>query len=353
MKFFFRICGYILFLTLFYSHSCYALTHYVTDFRLDFSGALADTMKLNPGWGDSLVVGDSFYSYKSVLTKNLTDNNSTNGGAGASTIAACYQRYGFKAAYLAWRPVRHNGDQPGPLGLAVRANIVMRDISILPDTVIVKDSSDILVQNENIPDTAFPYQNPSGLVQVPPAPYYFNFAAEGGKYSAYWSALTPTGPVRRTTFVESQAGGNSANWGKYVTPLTNVKVGNYGTVSACIVPGSGGAKTALVYEVPSAAPTSKFEVRWEDLDNVTSITAPKITRPTHIPDDFGIAADSSGNVLVLFRDTTKLYALAYNNSQTLILDTTLIASGIYYDNDSHKHRPYAVASMVNGKFLLV
>ena len=328
--------------------STHALVHSVTNFRNDFSGASSDTFRLDLGWGDSLLTSDSIFTYKSVLTKKLSDGFGENGDAAASPRASANGTFSFKVAYLSWKGAFvHSNTNAPPSKIAPRANIVLRNVELSPDTAIVDAFSTIIAGQENIADTSFAY--PSG---IPPAPYYLNFSADGNTYSAYWGGLTQLGPIRRTTSIDGAAGSNSS-WGKYVTPSSHVFSGGYGTVASCVIPNTGGINTALVYDVPTTFPAGKFEVRWEDFTLGTSVTATPIQRPKHMPDDFGIAADSAGNVLVVWRDTAKLYAVAYNGAHTLILDTTFLVSGIYFENDDHKYRPYELASMTNGKFLLV
>ena len=109
-----------------------ALTHSVTDFRGDWSGAAADTFRLDFGWRDSLLMDAQRYEYKTdtvLLLNNVFPSNNP----AASAVASAVGRYSFKVAYLQWA-VPHNGSNAGSPGLA---NVMARDITLSPDTVVV------------------------------------------------------------------------------------------------------------------------------------------------------------------------------------------------------------------------
>ena len=80
-----------------------------------------------------------------------------------------------------------------------------------------------------------------------------------------------------------------------------------------------------------------------------------------IPYDMAVAADSSGNTLVLWRENNAMYAVSYNNAHAQVLDTVKLMNTVHYNdvpylNTSvpfHTHRPYSVASMTRNNFLIV
>ena len=80
-----------------------ALQHSVSDFRLDSSATSSDRYRLDPGWGDSLLLLPESFRYTSTRTFLLSDGRYENGDAGASPVAAMTDLYKFKVFYLSWR----------------------------------------------------------------------------------------------------------------------------------------------------------------------------------------------------------------------------------------------------------
>ncbi|MEO6096925.1 MAG: hypothetical protein ABIW76_15115 [Fibrobacteria bacterium] len=322
--------------------SVHALEHSVTDFRLDSSSASGDKYRLDPAWGDSLLLNAESFRYTSVKTYLLSDTRFDNGDAGASPISASNGPNKFKVCYLSWRGFAHDnspGAYPPPNSReAPRANIVIRNIDLSADTADIDLSATTLAPMEIIPDPArFLYSN------GPPGPTFLNFAAEGDNYAAYWGSGTPSGPVRRTTHKQVMAGA-------YVTPVTPVTTGGFGKISSALIPGSAGTRTVVAYETDFT--TNKFQVRWEDLNAATSVASADYARPV-FPEDFAVAGDSDGNVVALWRESADLYAVAFDSAHTEIQPPTLIQAGItYQDGAEHMYRPYAVASLRRNAFMI-
>jgi hypothetical protein len=340
----------LILLPLLWASPASALVHSVTDFKLDFSGAAADTSRLDYGWGDSLLLDAQFFQYKSVLTKTLSDGFYSNGAAGASAVAASTGRYTFKAAYIAWVSAHTPGNAPP--GDAPRASVVTRSILLSPDTAAIEDSASVIAGQENVPDTFTPHKFTYNSPGSPPPPAYLNFAGQGAKYASYWGTLSPSGPIRRTSHKDALVGA-AGTWGKYVTPASPVTANGYGKVSSCMVPGSGGTKTVLAYETTFSLPsTGGFEIRWEDIDGAQSVASATILRPV-LPEDFAVAADSAGNSLILWRDGTSLWGVGYDNAKTQVMAPTLLQAGIFQqDTVPHFYRPYAVTSMNSKNFII-
>ncbi|MDQ3001691.1 MAG: hypothetical protein M3Y08_10575 [Fibrobacterota bacterium] len=317
-----------------------SLVHTVTDFRSDSSVVAGERFKLDEGWGDSLLLAPESFRYMTVKTIKLSDGKYNNGDAGSSPVGATPELYNFKVAYLSWKGATHdNGSSPSSKE-APRANIVIRNIDLSPDTAAIGDSAKIIAGQEINPQgsTQFIYSN------GPPAPTYLSFGAEGNQFAAYWGSGTPNGPIRRTTHKDSKIG--------YYVPnnITPIGTGGFGKMSSALVPGSGGTKTVLAYETNFAA--NRFQVRWEDITAGTSEVSVDYNR-TIFPEDFAVASDSSGNSLVLWREDSALYAVAFDLAHAQIQPPTLIRAGIAYkDSIEHLYRPYAVVSLTRGNFLI-
>ncbi len=323
--------------------SARALQHTVTDFRQDSSTVAADRYHLDLGWGDSLLLDAQSFRYTSVRTDTLDNTHFGNGDAGASPMAAATANFQFRVFYLAWVGSTHDnkpGATPPPANLqAPRADILSRIVSLSPDTAAINDTALVMASQENHKDTPpiFFYDN-----NVPPAPYYFNFAAEGANFAAYWSSGAANGPIRRVTHRE--------NNGAYVPPGTPVVTGGYGKVSSAMIPNTGGTKTVLAYETDAFL--RKFHVRWEDLSAATSVVSADYPRPV-LPEDFAVAADSNGSSLVLWRENADLYAVAFNAAHVETQPPTLIQAGVTYkDSIDPPYRSYAVASLKRDAFMI-
>jgi hypothetical protein len=321
-----------------------ALQHSVSDFRLDSSATASDRYRLDPGWGDSLLLSPESFRYTSTRSILLSDTRFENGDAGASPVAASTGMYKFKVFYLSWRGAPHDNSlnaYPAPGNKeAPRANIVSRTIDLSPDTADINAAASIMALQEvstEIPPK-FIYSN------GPPAPTYFNYSADGDRFAAYWGTGTPNGPVRRLTHNDGPAG-------TYVTPATPVVTGGYGTLSSALVPGSAGNKTVLAYETDFN--TRKFQVRWEQLNApASSVVSAAVARPV-FPEDFAVAADSLGNSVILWRENSDLYAMAYDPAHAESQPPTLIQAGVIIkDTIDHVYRPYAVASLKRNAFII-
>jgi hypothetical protein len=321
----------------------YALEHNVTDFRLDSSVAAGDKYRLDPTWGDSLLLNAESFRYTSVKTYLLSDTRFNNGDAGGSPISSSNGLNKFKVCYLSWKGFPHDnspGAYPPPNSReAPRANVVIRNIDLSADTADIDLSATTLAPLEVVTETPAKFFYSNG----PPGPTYLNFAAEGDNYAAYWGSGTPNGPVRRTTHREGVIGA-------YVTPGTPVITGGFGKISSAIIPGSGGNRTVVAYETDFA--TNKFQVRWEDLGAATSVAPAEYARPV-FPEDFAVAGDSDGNVVALWRENANLYAVAFDPAHAEIQPPTLIQAGITFnDGAEHMYRPYAVASLKRNAFMI-
>ena len=321
-----------------------AIRHSVSDFRLDSSAALTDRFRLDPGWGDSLLLLPESFRYASVRTFLLSDGRFENGDAGASPVAAMTDLYRFKVFYLSWRGAPHdnsiNAYPAPPSKEAPRANIVSRTIDLSPDTAAIDVSARVMALQETATETPPKFLYSNGA----PAPTYLNYAADGNNFAAYWGTGTPNGPVRRLTHNDGPAG-------TYVTPAVPVATGGYGKVSSALVPGSAGTRTVLAYETDFN--TRRFEVRWEQLSAPFSstVSAP-YARPV-FPEDFAVAADSLGNSVVMWREGADLYAMAFDPAHAELQPPTLIQAGVAWkDTIDHLYRPYAVASLRNNAFII-
>lgn len=326
-----------------------ALTHSISDFRNDWSGAAADTFRLDFGWRDSLLLDAQRYEYKTD-TVFMLNNVSPSTNPAAGPIAAAVGQYSFKVAYLQWA-VPHNPGNAGSPGLA---NIVSRDITLDPDTATIGAAG--IIAGQEVPG------------RLPPtSPVFMNFMGEGGKYAAYWGSNSPGGPIRRTTYRDAQGGGGAASWGQNVPPAAPVAAPGFGKVGSGMQPGAGGTKYALAYET-QAFPTGKFEVRWEDIDAGTSVASAQYAT-TLVPEDFAVAMDSLGNTVVLWREQqppagngrpSDMHMVAFDASHAEIFPPTTLAADIF-SNDTintgtntfdHYYRPFAVASPGKKRFLI-
>ncbi|MEO7425820.1 MAG: hypothetical protein ABI036_11585 [Fibrobacteria bacterium] len=320
-----------------------AVVHSVTDFRADSSAAAGDQFRLDPGWGDSLLLQPQRYRYTTVRTVRLSDGHYNNGDVGSGPFVSATGQYKFKVMYMMWKGVTHDaGSAPNLPEKTPRANIVTRIIDLSPDTAAVSDSAKVLA-NQEVNTEVPPKFNYSVNNGNPPAPTYLNFAAEGNKYAGYWSSGVGFGPVRRITHLDISAA-------TYVPPDTPAATGAFGKISSAMIPGSGGDKTVLAYETNFSP--GRFQVRWEDIAAGTSVVSPQVLRTT-LPEDFAVAADSAGNTVVIWRETTNLFYAAFDSTHAQILGPVLVRAGVAYnDSITHLFRPYAVASMTRGNFLI-
>ena len=175
-----------------------AITHHVDDFRLDSAAAASDTaLHLDRGWGDSLLIEAKFFTYTTVLNRNLSD-----AGASHSTINGYSGRFAGRHLH---QPIQFQGGiprlgqrypqsqrRPASGTLANPANIVIRKVLFSPDTIAIDPISTSIAGRENGPTFS--------------APYSFNFAAEGDQFSAYWGSLTNNVALRRTTHKDTVPG---------------------------------------------------------------------------------------------------------------------------------------------------
>jgi hypothetical protein len=343
----------------------HALVHQVTDFRLDSSAAASDKFHLESGWGDSLLLLPQSFRYTSVKSVLLSNASGLNGKAGASPVVSTMGTYRFKVAYLAWNQLHDPAAPPASRDATMQANIVTRTIDLSPDTAAVDPQAYIIADLENTsiqPPAIAGFNYPGG---VPPAPNYLHFSAEGDKYAAYWSSGRPNGPVRRTTSRDTVPFANKGK-GFYVPSQTNpTHAYGWGELSSAFIPGTGGTKTVLAYET-KFGPPGEFNIRWEDFSGASPVSESLAVATTVFPDDFAIAADSSGNTVVLWRQATApgqhppsdLYVAAFDNSHAMIKAPTLLQADIAYDDSlpvldpRHLYRSYAVASMTPGNFLV-
>lgn len=327
--------------------STYALEHSVTKFRLDFSGSALDTAKLDVGWSDSLLINAQTHKYRNVRTDKLNKGSvaSNNGAAAAGAVVTSTGQYKFKVAYLSYQFAHTSTNAASSL----LANIVTRNIDLSPDTLWVDTASTVIALNE-----VMGYQSP----------IYLNYSGEGNKYSAYWGSNVLGGPIRRSSHKEASSGIAFGNWGVNIplAPATPVASGGLGKVSAALQPNTGGNQYALAYETPGAYPAGKFEVRWENIDAITTEVSPTVVTAV-IPEDFAVAMDSLGNTAVLWRQeivktspvsSSNLWLTAYDPSHTVIYGPTMIQTNIFSRDTlalEHLYRPFAITSQRKNNFL--
>jgi hypothetical protein len=322
-----------------------ALQYSVSDFRQDSTAVAADKYRLDPGWGDSLLLLPESFRYASVKTVLLSDGHFNDGDAGASPVGASIGTYKFRLLYLSWKGSLHDASTAPPSKEAPRANLVSRIVDLSPDTAAVDDSSRLVSGDENVLAVS-----PIVYSNGPPAPTYLSFGAEGNNFAAYWGSGTPNGPVRRLTHKETLA--FPPTGGVYVPKGgTPIQTGGFGRLSSAVVPGSGANKTVIAYETDFA--TRKFIVRWENLNGAgASTVSAEYARPV-FPEDFAVAADSNENSVILWRENADLYAMAFNAAHAELQAPVLIQAGVAYnDSIEHMYRPYAVASLKKNAFIV-
>ncbi len=326
-----------------------AVVHTVTDFKNDFSGAAADTFKLDRGWSDSLLMDAQRYKYKHLKTLKLNAGAGANNGlAGSGAVVTSLGTYSFKAASVSWPSVH----QPpyASSNTKIGVNVVTREIYLDADTDIVDSASRIIGGQE---------------VSSPEAPIYLNLAGEGSRYAAYWSPNGQYFPLRRSSSRElpPDPAGNAVGIG-LGTPADIT--GGFGKLSSCLQPGSGGSNYAVVYEMEVTAGNQYgYKLRWEDINaGTTSTTGIVNVTPKIVPEDFAVAMDSLGNTVVLWReqsdpiDATKphdLWLVAYDAAHTVSYGPAKIRSGIFYQDTTpmpHNYRPYAITSQCKNNFLI-
>jgi hypothetical protein len=328
-----------------------ALNHSVTDFRLDWTGAASDTLLLDAGWKDSLLLSAKRYEYKTAKVVRLNEDpqGSIQTTPGAGAVASATGDFGFKVAYLQW-DVPHDGTGPYNPGTA---NVMMKNIALSPDTAGV-DAIGTIIAGQEVPG------------KLPPI--YLNFAADGNKYAAYWGSNSFPAVIRRTTYIDAQGGSAAVGWGQNVTPTSPVTAQNFGKVGAALRPGSGGEDYALAYETTLNFPAGHFEVRWESLRAGTSVASSSYAT-AQIPQDFAVALDSMGNTMVLWRQQqnqnqgskSDMWMVGFDPSHTEIYPPTQLETDIFADDTvssttniyTHYYRPFAIASQANKRFLIV
>lgn len=321
----------------------------VDDFRPDLSGNPSDTSRLDPAWGDFLKIGASEYRYvTSHPPMILCDSVGGNGEAGSTPVVVSPADGVFKVAYVAWdigHQFRAVNDNFHP-----RANIVTRTATV-GEGYFERTAGVRIAGGENVPDQYGAVQNPNR------PPTYFNFVAEGSRYAAYWGSLDPGAYVRHTTHKQAAAGGSPDGWGKYLfeaaPPNDPLNVAGYGEISATMMPGTGGTRTALAYESKFAAGDYVSKIRWNDLEAGTHQEA-AFSRAGTYGEDYAIAADSAGNTVLLWREGSTLMITAYDSNRAATLAPATVQAGITYKDAAPEHfyRPYAIANTTAGNFLI-
>jgi hypothetical protein len=323
----------------------WAVDYVVDDFRADYSGSAGDLDKVEPGFGDTLLLAAREYRYTAVDPIRLSDSAGNNGISGGSPIVVSHALRGFKAAYIAW-PADHRSSAAPTALSSPRGHVMVRSADIQEGQVRVDPLASHIAAWENPPD-AF-----GGSQQSIRSPMYFHFLAEGSRYAGFWASIDPDTYIRYSTQAQAAGGGTPDQWGRYLlySPGVPVKQRGFGWNSACYVPGTGGTRAVIVYEHPDPNDT---EVRWQDLDAGTYQSA-RIPKPTY-GEDHVVSVDSAGNVAVVWREgilpNTSLYAAAFDSSRNLILARTLVQATVFAQ-DRNYYRPYALANVNNGNFLI-
>lgn len=326
-----------------------ALDYAVDDFRADFSGSPGDTSGLDPAFGDTLKIAPKRFDYVSLDPVFLSDSAGNNGQAGGTPIVSAIATRAFKTAYISW-PLGH-AMRPVNDNIHPKANIVTRTAVIGEGEVRVEAIGTRIAGLENINDPFLPK-----VQQDARPPTYFNFTAEGSRYAAYWGSLDQGSYIRRATHVDAAGGGSPDTWGKYlyVTPPTvPVKVEGFGELSAAAIPGSGGRRTVVVWESRLTIGDNRTAIRREDLDAGT-FTQVEFSRAATYGEDYAVAADSAGNVVVLWRENQDLWMTAYDASDAVAQPPTLVEASVSVKDAAtvHWYRPYALGNIVNGRFLI-
>ncbi|MBF0431308.1 MAG: hypothetical protein HQK83_08525 [Fibrobacteria bacterium] len=326
----------------------YSLSIDVSNFRNGLSGS-ADTSHLASGWGSSLEVAINYYDLLPVLQPvTLNKGILNNGLSGANPVVVNSDGQTFKIAYTSWYDAHNlfNNSQP-------QASIVIRTLSLESDTVVFSDSAFIVAQSENPSDkTGYFYGNTPAF--VPPPPTYMNFAAEGDGFAAYWTTLTPNGPIRRSSDNDIAGKTDASSFGVYVPTPGNWELltDYYGTLGMAAQPGSNADKLVLAYEYKIGP--AQIRLRWENLGDRTSKVA-TITRTAFAAVDFAVAASSNGNVLAVWREDSLLWGVGYNNSQVQIMaPKQLDTEQIYFQTiiGGHTYRQYGIAPLSNTEFVV-
>jgi hypothetical protein len=318
-----------------------ALIHSVDNFRTDFSGTSADTVRINASFGDTLFPSVILREYRTIGYRTLTNGKVFNGLSGCQSMAAVKGDGEFEFAYVSW-PAAHSAF-PGSVPVS---DIRQRYGFIRDDSAGFADSSRIIAEAE------MPFSNGNR------APSHLWYEAHDSSYIAYWSNLD-NGKLRRTSDLVSRGGGSPASWGSDVPTLAPATLQAYGAMGGSAVPGSGMRKTVLGYVSDLTGASSTIEIRWEDLQANTSNKINFIR--TTAPEDFSVAADSAGRTVILWRETSVLYMAAYNADHTILQPPVLITGINISDIPStdltnhrqHFYRPFHVISLRRNDFQIV
>ncbi len=323
----------------------FSLNHTVTDFRQDFSGNSADTVAIDPLFGDSLILQPKLHVLIPTLPKILTDGVGNNGQSGVSPVVSMSRNNEFKVAYVSWSS--QHTPAPAVTANPTVANIVVRTLTMNENSIDLETQGNIIAGNENPQDVNGIFYG--GTPNVRPPPFYFSYSASGNRYSAYWGSSRVFGPIRRTSHAD--AIGNDPNtYGKYLLPTAPIVDVGYGEINSSTRPGSNGNETVVAYE--KAFNPGEIELRWENLD-LGITTATSFINGT-INRDQTVAQDSAGNTVVLMRVTNAMSYSVFNAAHAQVVGPTLIANPIFVMDsiNVHNYRPYALIAVSNGHFIL-
>ena len=332
----------------------------VDDFRADMSNQAADTANLDPAWGDTLTVGPRTYRPTAMGPYLLSDaetagNSPLNGKAGGTSLVVSTSSGAFRCAYVAW-DVSNTLKAVDDGNFTQPTHLVVRDVAIGEGTIVRANATRLA--GDEILRRAKPAKT------YPPS--YFHFLGEGGRYAAYWGNVYEQGnAIRRTTHAEAAGGGSASTWGRYLFlsgPTDTVFAAGLGKLGAALVPGTGGTRTVFAYESNVSATPKRTRVRWDDLGAGTHQSVEfQHTNNIHYGQDYALAADSAGNVVVLWREgadnanTSDLYLAAFDSSRAQIVAPVLLQAAVSLTDGTtsiHYYRSYAVASVANGNFLV-
>lgn len=317
------------------SYQALALTHAVNDFRDDYSGLAADTTRISPTFGDTLGLSVQRREYRTIGIKVLTDGTNINGLAGSQSMAAARGPGQFEFGYVSWKT-----SHASTTNTTLPGDVRVRQAFITDDSAGFATNSRIIAENE-MPVTVGNR-----------APSHLWFDALGSRYVAYWSSLDNRG-LRRTTDLDTIGNPLPTAWADTVTPTSPVTMQAYGTMSGSVVPGSSLRKTISAYTSQVGGASSTIELLWEDLA-LNSSARTTFTRPDP-PEDFSVASDSAGSVVVLWREAAVMYYAAFKPDRSVLQAPTLI-SGIHHNDNPgilKFYRPFQVTAIANNQFQFV